>query len=180
MLVAQRVFPLPKAVTSYSRPGEIVAHVAYASSADGARAAAPPTTAALPAPDVTIRLGVVAGQIRFDQTALTVAPGQLVQLVYTNPDVMQHNFLLGAPGSLEQIGTAADAMLTTGDALANQYVPPIAQVLYATPIVEPGQTITVQFRAPSEAGQYPYVCTFPGHWRLMNGVLTVRAAGAER
>jgi len=38
----------------------------------------------------------------------------------------------------------------------------------------PGQTITVQFRAPSEAGAYPYVCTFPGHWRLMNGVLTVR------
>jgi len=33
----------------------------------------------------------------------------------------------------------------------------------------------VQFKAPGEAGQYPYVCTFPGHWRIMNGTLNVRA-----
>jgi azurin len=24
-----------------------------------------------------------------------------------------------------------------------------------------------------QAGEYPYVCTFPGHWRIMNGVLQV-------
>jgi azurin len=47
-------------------------------------------------------------------------------------------------------------------------------VLFSTPIVNPGQTITVQFRAPTETGAYPYVCTFPGHWRLMNGTMTVR------
>jgi len=22
-------------------------------------------------------------------------------------------------------------------------------------------------------GRYPYLCTFPGHWKLMNGVLIV-------
>ena len=49
-------------------------------------------------------------------------------------------------------------------------------VLFSTSIVDPGQTLTVQFRAPSEAGAYPYACTFPGHWRIMNGMLTVRAA----
>jgi len=65
-------------------------------------------------------------------------------------------------------------MLAAGDALANQYVPQVPQVLFSTSIVHPGEPITVQFRAPSEAGAYPYVCTFPGHWRLMNGVLTVR------
>jgi putative membrane-bound dehydrogenase-like protein len=176
-----RVERQTNAVTFYSKPGELAAHLAYASSAAGASATtttAASAPAAMPTPDVTIRLTVVAGQIKFDKTELTVAPGQLVQLVYTNPDVMQHNFILGAPGSLEQIGTAADKMLTTGDALANQYVPQVSQVLYSTPIVDPGQTITVQFRAPTEAGAYPYVCTFPGHWRLMNGILTVRPTSA--
>ena len=47
-----------------------------------------------------------------------------------------------------------------------------------TSLVQPGQSVTVQFRAPSEPGDYPFVCTFPGHWRVMNGVLRVRAAGA--
>ena len=65
-------------------------------------------------------------------------------------------------------------MLTAGDALANQYVPQIADVLFSTKVLDPGQTLTVQFRAPQEPGEYPYVCTFPGHWRLMNGVMTVR------
>jgi azurin len=112
--------------------------------------------------------------MKFDRADFTVAPGQLVQLVFTNPDVMQHNFILGAADSLTQLGNAADQMLTTGDALAQSYVPQTPLVLFSTPIVNPGQTITVQFRAPTETGAYPYVCTFPGHWRLMNGTMTVR------
>jgi azurin len=121
---------------------------------------------------------VVPGQMKFDRADLTVAPGQLVQLVFTNPDVMQHNFILGAIGSLAQLGAAADQMLTTGDALAQSYVPQTPLVLFSTSIVDPGQTLTVQFRAPSEAGAYPYACTFPGHWRIMNGTLTVKATGS--
>ena len=35
--------------------------------------------------------------------------------------------------------------------------------------------MTFQFRAPAQAGQYPYVCTFPAHWRIMNGMLNVVA-----
>jgi len=177
-----RVERQTNAVTLYGKPGELAAHLAYATSAAGtgaAAASAAATPAALPTPDVTIRLSVISGQIKFDTTALTVAPGQLVQLVFSNPDVMQHNFVLGASGTLEQIGAAADQLLTSGDAVAQQYVPQMPQVLFSTPIVDPGQTITVQFRAPAQAGAYPYVCTFPGHWRLMNGILTVTAASAR-
>ena len=41
-------------------------------------------------------------------------------------------------------------------------MPQIPQVLFSTKLVEPGETVTFQFKAPAEAGQYPYVCTFPG------------------
>jgi azurin len=108
-----------------------------------------------------------------NKTELTVKAGQFVELVFVNPDVMQHNFLLGAPGSLDRIGAAADAMMTGPDGPAQQYVPAIPEVLFATTLVDPGQTLTVQFKAPEEPGEYPYVCTFPGHWRVMNGIMHV-------
>jgi azurin len=98
---------------------------------------------------------------------------------------MEHNFVLGASGSLEQIGNAADQMSTTPAGLAQQYVPDIGQVLAATPLIKPGESFRLQFTAPTMVGQYPYLCTFPAHWRLMNGVLNVvmpagrgRGAGA--
>ena len=68
---------------------------------------------------------------------------------------MQHNFILGTPGSLAQIGSAADALMATPNGMSQQYVPATPQVLFATPLVDAEQTITVQFRAPSEPGQYP-------------------------
>jgi azurin len=158
----------------YSKPGELAAHVAF--TAAGGTAAAGTTLApvAPPAPDVVLRLTAVPGQMRFDLGQLTVAPGQLVEIVFVNPDAMQHNFVLGAPGSLAAIGEAADKMvLTPAVAIQQQYVPDLQVVIFATKLLDPGQTVTAQFRAPAETGQYPYVCTFPGHWRTMNGILNV-------
>jgi azurin len=31
----------------------------------------------------------------------------------------------------------------------------------------------LEFDAPAEPGLYPYLCTFPGHGMLMNGIMTV-------
>jgi len=57
-----------------------------------------------------------------------------------------------------------------------QYVPDIAQVLYSSALIDPGESIVLQFTAPQEPGEYPFVCTFPGHWRTMNGILKVEGA----
>jgi azurin len=32
---------------------------------------------------------------------------------------------------------------------------------------------TIWIKAPSQSGRYPYLCTFPGHWMVMNGELIV-------
>jgi len=118
---------------------------------------------------------VIPGQMKFDKSELTVGAGQLVEIRFTNPDAMQHNFVLGATGALEQVGAAADELAKSPGGVAQQYVPDSAAVLYSTRLVDPGQTVTIQFRAPAQQGQYPYVCTFPAHWRVMNGVLNVAA-----
>jgi azurin len=158
----------------YSRPGELAAHLASAGTPPpaGAVLAVAPATAKA---DVVIRLGVLKDQLKWDQAALTVGAGQLVDLVFTNTDVMPHNFILGTPGSLPAIGAAADALMSSPTGQVQQFVPDLPQILTSTRLLEPGQSITIQFRAPGQPGAYPYVCTFPGHWRLMNGVLTVTA-----
>ncbi len=37
------------------------------------------------------------------------------------------------------------------------------------------QRATLRFTAPTEPGEYPFICTFPGHWRIMQGVMKVVA-----
>ena len=158
----------------YTKPGQLAAHVAFTGEgglAGAAGAGLPPV--APPVPDVVLRLSVIPNQLKFDLSELTVAAGQLVEVIFSNPDVMQHNFVLGATGSLTQIGQAADKLATSPAGLTQQYVPDIPQVMFSTRLLEPGQSVTFQFRAPPAAGQYPYVCTFPAHWQVMNGILNV-------
>jgi len=159
----------------YSQAGELAAHVAFVAGGgvSGAAAATLPTVAAMP--DVVIPLSVVTNEMKYATTELTVQPGQLVEIVFANPDQMPHNFVLGAPGSLDQIGTAADQFSQRPGAAAQDYVPDVAQVLFKTTLVAAGQSLTFQFRAPATPGDYPYLCTYPNHWRLMNGVLHVMA-----
>jgi azurin len=53
------------------------------------------------------------------------------------------------------------------------YVPSIPEVLFSTPLINPGKSYKLTFKAPATTGDYPYVCTFPGHWTLMNGIMKV-------
>jgi putative membrane-bound dehydrogenase-like protein len=171
-----RVERQTNAPTLYGKPGELAAHLAMATRMSAANAGVKTledSKADTAKPDVVIQLAVVRAQLKFDKSELTVNARQLVQLVFANTDEMPHNFVLGAAGALQQIGAAADAM-GGPDGLAMQYVPPLPQVLFATTLVNPGDSVTVQFRAPAQAGDYPFVCTFPGHWRVMSGILRVR------
>ena len=51
--------------------------------------------------------------------------------------------------------------------------PRSSKVLVYTDIVAAGQSQTIYFRAPEQPGRYPFLCTFPGHWMVMNGELIV-------
>jgi uncharacterized protein len=171
-----RVERQTNAGTLYNKPGDLPAHVAFTLAGGAAGAAGASLKPVAPAaPDVVLRIAAVPGQLKFDLSELTVAPGQLVEIVFSNPDAMQHNFVLGTQGSLEVIGAAADKMSQSPTGLAQGYIPEIPQVLFSTKLVDPGQTVSFQFKAPTDPGQYPYVCTFPAHWKVMNGVLNVAA-----
>jgi azurin len=86
---------------------------------------------------------------------------------------MQHNIVITMPGAMDIVGKAADKLATASNGAELQYVPNIPQVLFHTRLVNPRETVTLRFTAPSETGDYPYVCTFPGHWSIMNGIMKV-------
>ena len=64
-------------------------------------------------------------------------------------------------------------MAADPQAPARHYVPDTPNVLFSTKMLDPNTTETLTFTAPTEPGDYPYLCTFPGHWRTMQGVMRV-------
>ncbi|MCO6455293.1 MAG: HEAT repeat domain-containing protein [Pirellulaceae bacterium] len=112
-------------------------------------------------------------QMRYDRTQLYVEAGRQVEIVLDNVDVMPHNLVLLQPGSLAKVGLASERQVGQLDQSDPDYVPDLPEVLLATRLVQPGERDRLSFAAPRETGEYPFVCTFPGHWRRMYGTLHV-------
>jgi putative membrane-bound dehydrogenase-like protein len=122
---------------------------------------------------LTVNISVVKDIMQFDKKKITVQAGQKVTLVLDNPDGMQHNLLIIKPGSLEKVGAAADLMARDPRGSDKHYVPQIPEVLHATKLLNSDESFILEFTAPTVPGDYPFVCTFPGHWRGMNGIMQV-------
>ncbi len=120
----------------------------------------------------TIVLRPVPDALLYDLRAFTVVAGQSVALRFENTDIMPHNVVVTVPGALATVGLAAEDMAADPDAWDRAFVPDLPEVLHASRLLQPGETATLEFTAP-DPGDYPYVCTFPGHWVRMNGVMTV-------
>gem|GEM_PF-510529 len=128
--------------------------------------------------DVTFVLNAVNQEMAFDKTTLQAKAGQTVEIILNNKDQMSHNLVVIQPGSLETFGAMVDGFLKNPEAEKMGYVPKSRYVLGATDMLTPGVTGSVIFKLPDTPGIYPYVCTFPGHWRMMQGVIIVTAPGS--
>ena len=122
----------------------------------------------------TIRIDVVPVKMTYEPSRFEVMAGEPVRLILSNPDAQPHNLLICKPGSLRAIGSASEAMGTTAEAKEKDWVPDSPKVLHVMPMVQLGEEGELRFMAPQRPGRYPIICTYPGHWRMMNGVMTVR------
>ncbi|HYH55851.1 MAG TPA: plastocyanin/azurin family copper-binding protein, partial [Anseongella sp.] len=123
--------------------------------------------------DQVIQLGAVVNEMKYDKELLQLKAGSTVKIVFTNSDHMLHNLLILRPGSMEKVGAAADQLAQDPQGASRDYIPEMPEVLFATPLVDPGSSYELVFRVPERPGEYPFVCTFPGHWRIMNGIIRV-------
>ncbi|WP_165231863.1 PVC-type heme-binding CxxCH protein [Aquisphaera insulae] len=122
-----------------------------------------------------LRVGTVLEQMRYDVDRLVVQAGKPVEILFTNGDTMPHNLVVAVPGSLEEVGLLAEATASGPDAIRRQYIPASGKILITSKLLQPGESQKISFTAPSKVDVYPYVCTYPGHWRRMYGALYVVA-----
>lgn len=128
--------------------------------------------------DVTFIINTVEHEMAFDKKVLKATAGQTIELVLNNKDEMPHNLVVIQPESLDAFGGMVDELLKSPDAEKMGYVPNSRYVLGATTMLEPGAKGSVVFKLPDTPGVYTFVCTFPGHWRFMQGVIIVTAPGS--
>ena len=120
-----------------------------------------------------IRLGTVTDQMLFDKDRMAAQAGKPVEVVFENTDIMPHNFVVTRPGALEEVGLLGESTGTQPGALERGYVPRSDKVLVASNLLAPRDSEKIRFTAPKQPGVYPYVCTYPGHWRRMYGAFYV-------
>ena len=116
-------------------------------------------------------------QMQFDKKAFEVKTGEKVKLILKNigklPKIaMGHNLIILKKG--EEVPAFAMKVMTAKE---SDFIPvddaTKAKMLAHTKLLGPGETdtITVTFK---EAGVYNYLCSFPGHFGLMQGKITVK------
>ncbi|HEY9561846.1 MAG TPA: plastocyanin/azurin family copper-binding protein, partial [Anseongella sp.] len=123
--------------------------------------------------EVVIHLAALPGKMMFDQDTVSIPAGKTVSLIFDNSDQMAHNVVIVTPGAWEKVGQAADEMSAAPDGYERSFIPDMPEVLFSTPLVTAGETFRLDFTAPSKPGDYPFICTFPGHWRMMKGVFRI-------
>lgn len=116
--------------------------------------------------------------MKFDTEQIAVKTGQPVKIVFMNPDATDHNMVFVKPGALAEVGMAANDMARDPKNAMSDFVPESKRelILHASKMIGPTRKSKVhvfRFDAPDQPGVYPYVCTFPGHWVVMKGVMVV-------
>jgi azurin len=120
-----------------------------------------------------LALGCNGDQLTFDQANLAAPAGAPIELTFNNrSNHHQHNWVL-VNGGDEAAMAVYEAALSAG--IKNDWLPPDSpHVIVHTPLIESGKSTMITFQAPTQAGDYRYLCTFPGHYLAgMKGTLTI-------
>jgi len=120
-----------------------------------------------------VSISCIPERMMFTKTEFTVKKGQAVKLSFTNPDVTKHNLVIVKPGAVQEIGMQSNKMAADRDGEAKHFIPENDKILYNTKLIAEHGSETLRFYAPKKPGKYPFLCTYPGHWVIMQGVMIV-------
>lgn len=117
-------------------------------------------------------------QMQYSTKAFEVTEGQTVVLSFKHigqlPVIaMGHNVVILKPETSVPAFSAKCA-----PAKDNGYIPEDEeskeQIVAHTKMLGGGESDEITFTAPAP-GEYPFICSFPGHFAIMQGVMTVKA-----
>ena len=85
-------------------------------------------------------------------------------------DFPPHNLLIVKPGKADEVAKMAINLGEKG--ISKQWRPDTELILWGSKTLNHKEEDLIKFIAP-QPGNYPYVCTFPGHAMMMRGVMKV-------
>lgn len=140
----------------------------------GNKAAATDAKATADAREIVIEAN---DQMKFNIENFDVKPGEQIKLVLNNVGTMPkfsmgHNVVI-----LKMDVDAADFVDKAMNAAGTDYIVKGTedQIVAYTKLLGGGETDTIVFTAPDAPGEYPFVCSFPGHFQIgMKGTMTVK------
>ena len=124
-----------------------------------------------------IIIGTVQDKMIYDKKEFSVETGQRVEVTFVNNDFAPHNLLFVKPGTADKV--ANQAILLGNDGFKKQWRPDSPDILWGSTMIDYEEKSVIIFTAPSP-GDYPYVCTFPGHALLMRGMMHVLPKGGAK
>jgi len=147
--------------------------------AQTAKQAPATTTAKQAATKGAVRTVEIVGtdQMKYDKTTIPAKRNEQLRIRLLTKGAMPkiamaHNWVL------LKLGTSQVKFITAGaQARPTDFIAPEMQnqVIAKTALAGAGETVEVTFKVPGVAGEYPYVCTFPGHFQAgMRGTLQVK------
>ena len=115
--------------------------------------------------------------MKFSINRMEAKAGQDVKVTMTNMGTlpkaaMGHNWILLKKGVDVKAFTDAAVMAAATDYVPAQFAD---QIIAHTKLLGPKQSEEVSFKAPTEPGEYVFICSFPAHYLTgMKGVLVVQ------
>lgn len=136
-----------------------------------------PTSAAKGADPARV-IGIVAtDDMKYSVTTINAKPGETITIRLMSKGVipkvaMAHNVVV------LKLGTDVLKLLKDGAPFRDSdFIPPAMKsaVIAKTAFAGVGETVQVTFKVPAKPGNYPYICTFAGHYQAgMKGTLVVK------
>ena len=116
-------------------------------------------------------------KMQFDVKEFTVKAGEKVELTFKNlgklPKLaMGHNLVILKEGVRPL--KFGQKIMGMGASPTNPLPKEsLEDVIAATKLLGPGESDKITFTAPKKTGLYQYLCSFPGHYAIMRGIMTV-------
>jgi azurin len=116
--------------------------------------------------------------MQFDVKKFQISPSESVRLTFKNigsiPKIaMGHNLVI-LKKDVDALAFGQKVLASGGSATNALPKSLLGEVIAHSDLLGPGESETIEFNAPKEKGDYQYVCTFPGHFAMMRGIMEVR------